>query len=184
MRVDFERQSLHAGYSNQVNGLQRAAQLAYKLNRTLILPPVLPHTQKDKQLFPNWGPSMGKIQCNAHREYRWLQDQALNQADLARQKEGKLARFPSFHSIMDFEALYNSTCLRVIDLDEFMQTAHKRSTPKMPLSFYKSHNTTLHTFCNANIDRNVTNYVNPRTCKMNPQHTYPELVRHIQTRNG
>ncbi|KAG7340356.1 GDP-fucose protein O-fucosyltransferase [Nitzschia inconspicua] len=170
----------HAGYSNQVSGLQRAAQLAYKLNRTLIVPPVLPHAQEDNELFPNWESAVGRIQCDAHLEYEWLQDQARRQARLARQKEGKLARFPSFHSIMDFEALYNSTGLRVIDLDEFMQKTHKRSAPKMPLLFYKSHNTTLHAVCNANIDRNVTNYVNARECQMNPPHTYPELVEHIQ----
>ncbi|KAG7340371.1 hypothetical protein IV203_023914 [Nitzschia inconspicua] len=170
----------HAGYSNQVRGLQRAAQLAYKLNRTLVVSPILPHTQKDKQLFPNWDADTAGSRCDAYRDYELLQDQALNQADLARQKEGTLARFPSFHSIMDFEALRNSTGLQVLDLDEFMQKTHKRSVPKMSLSFYESHNTSIQTFCNANIDRNVTNYVSARECQMNPPQKYPELVNNIQ----
>lgn len=33
----------HSGFSNQLKGLARAAQLAHSTNRTLILPPILPH---------------------------------------------------------------------------------------------------------------------------------------------
>ncbi|KAG7351560.1 hypothetical protein IV203_010920 [Nitzschia inconspicua] len=170
----------HSGYSNQVLAIQRAAQLAYKLNRTLVVPPVLPHKGDLPELFPNWKWAAAGSTCYSHLHYEALQDRTLDQALLATELNGPKARFPSYHSIMDFEALRNSTGLQVLDLDEFMQQKHKRSIPTMPPSFYTSYNASIYSFCNANIDLNVTNYESVHKCQMNPAHTYPELVDHIQ----
>lgn len=41
----------HGGFSNQVLGLQRAAQIAYASKRTLVLPPVFPHHTFKRDLF-------------------------------------------------------------------------------------------------------------------------------------
>ncbi|KAG7345350.1 hypothetical protein IV203_032881 [Nitzschia inconspicua] len=169
----------HSGYSNQVIAIQRAAQLAYKLNRTLVVSPVLPHKGDVPELFPSWRWAAAGSECYSSLHYDALQDRTLDQALLAEETKGPKAGFPSFHSIMDFEALRNSTGLQVLDLDEFMQHKHKRSTPKMPPSFYTSYNASIYSFCTANIDRNVSNYESVHKCQMNPPHAYPELVDHI-----
>ncbi|KAG7341749.1 hypothetical protein IV203_023702 [Nitzschia inconspicua] len=170
----------HSGYSNQVIAIQRAAQLAYKLNRTLVVSPVLPHKGDVPKLFPSWRATAAGAGCYSYLHYEEVQRKTLDQALLAEETKGPKGSFPSFHSIMDFEALRNTTGLQVLDLDEFMQQKHKRSIPKMPSSFYRSYITSVYSFCNANIDRNVTNYESVHKCQMNPPHTYPELVDHIQ----
>ncbi|KAG7345211.1 hypothetical protein IV203_032742 [Nitzschia inconspicua] len=170
----------HSGYSNQVIALQRAAQLAYKLNRTLVVSPVLPHKGDAADLFPSWNSASYVSICYALRHHEVIQNWTLGQARLAKETKGPLARFPSFHSIMDFGALQNSTGLQVLDLDEFMQQEHKRSTPKKSLSFFKSYNASIYSFCNANIDHNVTNHVSNHQCQINSPRNYAELVDHIQ----
>lgn len=179
----------HAGYSNQLMGLQNAAQLAYKLNRTLVVAPVLPHQGDKPEQFPNWGMGTAGAACVAYRNWQIMQVKTLNQATRATRENGRYGRFPSFHSIMDFGTLYSTTGLGVIDLDEFMQQKHKRTNIMTALanesSFkgdfdYQSYNTSIHTWCNANLDRNVTGKIVAGKCQINPTRPYPKLVEYIQ----
>jgi hypothetical protein len=70
----------HGGYSNQLIALQHAAQLAYKLNRTLVIPPVLPHTNEEIKLFPDWKRDAAGTWCQANQKYAIHQIKAVNQA--------------------------------------------------------------------------------------------------------
>lgn len=180
----------HSGYSNQLIGLQQAAQLAYALNRTLVVGPVLPHEGDDtsKLLYPQWKSAAVGPACRANLNFQKVQRLTLDQANKARSHKG----FPSFHSIMDFQALYSTTGLQVVDLDEFMKHTHKRSVlPKDGNSsiqefldtYYpqrKSHNESVFTWCNANLDRHVTHYKGPNSCTMKPPRSYPDLITYIQ----
>jgi hypothetical protein len=62
--------------------------------------------------------------------------------------------------------------LPVIDLNEFMkrQQQQQQQHQKVP----------VHTWCNANLDRNVTNIRDRRHCDMTPELKYPQLVDHVQ----
>jgi hypothetical protein len=144
-----------------VIALQHAAQLAYKLNRTLVVPPVLPHTNKEVKLFPNWKPDSPGNWCRAYQQFATQQIKAVNQAKQALHK----AKFPSFANVIDFSILTETLGLKTLDLDEFMQHQNKgrlgHTTAKgFTKTFFSSYNTSVQTWCNANINLNITYHNN------------------------
>jgi hypothetical protein len=182
----------HSGYSNQVNALQRAAQLAYKLNRTLVVPPVLPHTTDEVKLFPNWKPDTVGQWCHAAKHYATHQIKAMMQADRASRsatdKNSRWSKFPSFANIIDFSVLTEITGLKTLDLDEFMQHKSKgrlghAAAKGFSKSSFSSYNTSVHTWCNANVNLNVTYHHNSvRNCNVDRDlaDNYSTLLTYIQ----
>jgi len=109
----------HAGFSNQIIALQRAAQVAYATNRTLVLPPVLPHHtfKVDTLQYPKYeAESAG--QCEKEK---WIH----HYMELAR----KLDDFPSFEALFNFDSISIKTHgLNVIDMQEFARLKHVNAT--------------------------------------------------------
>jgi hypothetical protein len=182
----------HSGFSNQLNALIRAAQLAYKLNRTLVLPPVLAHTVNDVKLFPNWKPDGVGKPCQAHKDFAIHQIKATKQAERAISRNATdthsiWPKFPSFANVMDFSVLTDTTGLKTLDLDEFMQRNDKgrighAAAKGFSRTFFSSYNTSVHSWCNANVNLNVTEHVGERDCKfdLDLAYKYPTLLQHIQ----
>ena len=99
----------------------RAAQLAHATNRTLVLPPVLPHTGDAVVKFPQWssraaGKPPGAL-CNLTR-YQEHQQEAIYDVQKALQivQDDKSGTFPSFKEVIDFSVLEELGLLRVIDM--------------------------------------------------------------------
>jgi len=173
----------HSGFSNQLMGLQRAAQLAYATGRILVLPPVLPHNTKEVQRYPSWKSQSGGASCEAYQRTNLFQRQAQRDALIASQLQN-WSNFPSYHGIINFTNLTHQTGLQVIDLDEFMKRQKKRGSASSKELFRfltNSHNTSTSTWCNGNIKRKVYPSKNPeKKCELEPTVPYEELVRRFQ----
>jgi hypothetical protein len=173
----------HSGYSNQVIALQHAAQLAYKLNRTLVVPPVLPHTNEEIKLFPDWKRDAAGTWCQAYQKYAIHQIKAVKQARIASHSDN----FPSFANIIDFSVLTETTGLKTLDLDEFMQHQNKgrlgyATAIGFSKTFFSSYNISVHTWCNANINLNITYQDGVPGCQFDRdlKVDYPTLLTYIQ----
>jgi len=101
----------HAGFTNQLIALKCAFNLAYATNRTLVLPPVLPHAPDIPELFA-WGYSAA---MDPPRAIDSVKTSAIRVADGA--------KFPSFTSIIDFALLKQHNGedrVNFVDFPEFM----------------------------------------------------------------
>jgi hypothetical protein len=96
------------------------------------------------------------------------------------------SNFPSFANIIDFSALTDTIGLKTLDLDEFMQHRSRgrpgHAAAGLSKSFFSSYNSSVHTWCNANRDLNVTDHISVRDCKIDRElaSQYPTLLKHIQ----
>jgi hypothetical protein len=117
----------HSGFSNQLFGLKKAAQLAYASKRVLVLPPVLPHTgEKGVRKFPQWHARSAGSGCKPHQQYPHFEDTVLQDAAKAR-----FSRIPSLKEIIDFSVLTAETGLKVKDMSDWsMHTHHHNLTNK------------------------------------------------------
>ena len=103
-----------AGFSNQLISLTRAAQVAYATNRTLVLPPVLPHLSFQHKLkYTNFKYTSGP-RCNKEK-------QIYHQMRIAREPND----FPSFKALFNFDSVTEKTNgLKVIDMPIFSRLEH------------------------------------------------------------
>lgn len=115
----------HSGFSNQLFGLQKASQLAYATNRTLVLPPVLPHKGDKVKDFRQWRSRAAGSKCAPVQGYSGFVGQAKKDATKAVQSPNN---FPSFTEIIDFSTVTQHTGLEFIDLPQFMLTKSSSST--------------------------------------------------------
>jgi hypothetical protein len=171
----------HSGYSNQLMGLQRAAQFAYATNRILVLPPVLPHGKNDAQRYRQWRPGSAVSGCRAYQSVPQHQAGVLKHASIA-SKLSDWSEFPSFHSIMDFDVLTRHTGLQVVDLDEFMKQQRKPDTMNMtrehfPDWYFQAYNTSTRSWCDGNIPRKTFKVEDlEKGCEVEPPLPYNALT--------
>ena len=123
----------HSGFSNQLQGLQGAARLALATNRTLVLPPLLPHSSTDKKTlsYPLFRARAAGNNCRAWREYSNFQEwvhrdvmatvhvHAKHYSDLKSLSQSQKNPFPSYKALIDVDVLAQSTGLKIIDMPEF-----------------------------------------------------------------
>lgn len=102
-----------AGFSNQLISLSRAAQIAYATNRTLVLPPVLPHFSFQHKLkYKKF--KYRRARCNKEKEI-------YHQTQIAREPNN----FPSFEALFNFDSVTEKTNgLKVIDMPTFSRLQH------------------------------------------------------------
>jgi len=109
----------HWGFSNQLIELQHGAQLAWSLNRTLVLPPVLPW-KKFGVMFPAW-PGRGSKgrSCSLYELYDDHARRATVDANMARNNPHD--SFPSFRELVDFDVISNELGIDFVDLHDFVR---------------------------------------------------------------
>ena len=116
----------HSGFSNQLIGMERVAYLALVTNRTLVLPPVLPHATSKKakaqQSFPEFIARTSGIGCLPFDRYHGLVEVVKD--DVKKARDPKLP-FPSFMDLFDFKE-FKKAGLKVVDMTEFAK--HKENT--------------------------------------------------------
>jgi hypothetical protein len=110
----------HSGFSNQLIGIHRAAQLAYVTGRVLVLPPVLSHKFGDnKALSYNYPPRTAGPSCVAQERYQKFQDGAKQDAITAK---SSMKKFPSVKQIINFTDLTANLGLQIMDLPDFLNS--------------------------------------------------------------
>mmetsp|Transcript_27806 Transcript_27806/g.76544 ORF Transcript_27806/g.76544 Transcript_27806/m.76544 type:complete len:770 (+) Transcript_27806:186-2495(+) len=135
----------HSGYTNQLVGLKRAAQLAYHSNRTLVIPPIYPHITNLNHGGKHDGKSildpdelfvkpkgLGPIEryCQPAMKLAKMhevQEQARLLAQVAKQnkeQKGTTSSLPSFYTshteLMDFDSITQATGVEFIDFPTFV----------------------------------------------------------------
>ena len=111
-----------SGFTNQLLSLQRAAHLALATNRTLVLPPILPHKTADRKnlQFPAFGWRGVGSKCAAMDKYIMFAESA-HQDVLATRHAVNVKNnvaSSSYSAILDLNQL-KSTGLKIIDMPEF-----------------------------------------------------------------
>jgi len=121
----------HSGFGNQLKGMYKAAFLAALTNRTLVLPPVLPHIieydfkkPQEQLLFPEFrGRGAGKG-CDPYDKYeiyiQYLKD------DIKKASNPEI-RFPSFTELFSFDDI-SKTRLKAVDMREFANYSENINT--------------------------------------------------------
>ena len=89
----------HSGFSNQLIGLDRALWLAEWSNRTLVLPPVLPHCPVAGVKFPDYACRPG---------LPWNSQKAIKRAQLDAWKAYQSLQFPSWTQLIQLPNNTNS----------------------------------------------------------------------------
>jgi hypothetical protein len=114
----------HSGFSNQLIGMERVAYLALATNRTLVLPPVVPHkTSKNSQhSFPDFTFRTSGIGCSSFDKYHGFVEMVKD--DVKKARDPKLP-FPSFTDLFDFKE-FKKAGLKVVDMTEFAK--HEENT--------------------------------------------------------
>lgn len=115
----------HSGFSNQIFAFQRAAQLAWTVNRTLVLPPLLPHREEDRSIpfdaFPGRKRPPGKCGHLPRQYHKMVQG---IQKDAHAVLDGKA--FPSFSEFMNLQKLQQQVPgLKVMDFPHFLAHIHQ-----------------------------------------------------------
>lgn len=115
----------HSGFSNQLIGLAKAAQLAYYTNRTLILPPVLPHNAR----------SAGS-DCTPYKK-------SIKFIGMAKDDAKRCMHYPrkheKFSEIMDVSKISQATGVQFIDLKDFIELE-----PELTSQYFLQADTSLH----------------------------------------
>ncbi|KAL7479223.1 hypothetical protein ACHAW6_004966 [Cyclotella cf. meneghiniana] len=101
----------HAGFSNQLFALQRAMYIGFATDRTVIVPPLLPHIGSGTPY--KFGGRAGK---NFHIANKIAVDDAVTVMSLHNRTE-----FPSWSEIIDYSVLTKKTGVHLIDLFDFMR---------------------------------------------------------------
>jgi len=112
----------HAGMSNQLLGLENAAYLAFATNRTLVLPPVLPHITAvaDTVKYPEFTWEGAGTGCGLYEGYHEYVSYVHEHVKLAADSR---VQFPSYKALFDFDDIFHETGgLKVIDMPEFART--------------------------------------------------------------
>jgi len=112
----------HSGISNQLSGLERAAYLAFATNRTLVLPPVLPHiiAVADDLKYPEFTSKAAGSGCEPYERYHEYVSYVHEHVKLAASSH---VQFPSYKALFDFDDIFHETGgLKVIDMPEFART--------------------------------------------------------------
>lgn len=108
----------HSGFSNQIIGLIHAANFALATNRTLVLPPVLPHGtfSSEKLLFPAYIPRSAGSRCAPYDKYSNFTKRVHWNVQRASSPN---TNFPSFMELFNFDDIVQDTGLHIIDMGEF-----------------------------------------------------------------
>ncbi|KAL3800636.1 hypothetical protein HJC23_006098, partial [Cyclotella cryptica] len=101
----------HAGFSNQLYALQRAMCIGYSTQRTIIVPPLLPHI--GSRTAYKFGGRAGKDFIVANKI---AVDDAKTVLSMDNQTE-----FPSWSEIINYDVLTKKTGVHLIDLFDFMR---------------------------------------------------------------
>ena len=122
----------HSGFSNQLRGLQGAASLALVTNRTLVLPPLLPHSSTDRKTlsYPQFRARAAGDNCRAWRYYsqfqKWVHGDVIKShghwpaLPFLSTSTSTTPAFPSYKALIDVDALVaQSTGLKIIAMPEF-----------------------------------------------------------------
>lgn len=125
----------HSGFSNQILAIERAAIFAMATNRTLVLPPMLPHKEKKivSEIKKSGNYSKGALyepraagnKCLPYHRYKSFLKHVKNDVKLAKsivskKTNNKDNKFPSFLEILDLSELTEHTGLQVMDMQEFV----------------------------------------------------------------
>jgi len=109
--------------SNQLIGLETAAYLAFATNRTLVLPPVLPHelvAVADDVKYPKFTSKAAGGGCRPYACYHKFVSYVHEHVKLAASSH---VQFPSYKALFDFDDIFHETGgLKVIDMPEFAKT--------------------------------------------------------------
>ena len=160
------------GFSNQIIGFQRAAQLAWSVNRTLVIPPVLPHNQKKStpppfDAFPGRKGPSGSCR-DQPQKYSLCVEGILRDARAV--LDGK--PFPSLTNLVDVDLLRKQVPgLRVIDFPEFMSLTNRHEALKRE---FWAMNETLGT---TGLDLDGR-------CTIQETRSYPKLLLYFNARFG
>lgn len=100
----------HAGFTNQLFAIIRASELARLTNRTLVLPPVLPHCPDEPKEY-GWG-------CQKHEPVEIAIQRVLKDAKRVASVGREMSAFPSFAEIIDFDSA--PAPYSFVDLPDFM----------------------------------------------------------------
>jgi hypothetical protein len=110
------------GFANQLEGIRMAMQIAYSTNRTLIMPPLLPHGFSNtlSSKFHGRERYFGEFTTDPKRLVE-INNLTLGDVRAALTVQDK-TEYPSWSEVMDFVSLSNNTGVQVIDLIDFVQS--------------------------------------------------------------
>jgi hypothetical protein len=107
------------GFANQLKGLEVAIRIAYSTNRTLIMPPLLPHkTAKSNSAF--YGRDLFTISLDPivfEKSFKI----SLSDVAKVRSLESR-SEFPSWSEVLNLNDMSTKTGVKVIDLYEFVKS--------------------------------------------------------------
>jgi len=152
----------HSGFANQIQGMLRAAHLAYLTHRVLVLPPLLPHkgnirgyvargfagqTYGGRRRLKKTGRENTNGCMGLRPSIRKKQLQIMH-------REGELSSrqntsdFSSFYDVIDFERITQITGQEFMDLPEFMDLLTKN---KWSFSYGRNISLDLDGYCNRGV---------------------------------
>lgn len=108
----------HSGISNQLLGLARSAQLCFSTNRTLILPPVLPHYGEFPEEFPAFHGRTAGGGCNPYEQSANFIEAARYDAVLCKRNQ---YNYPTFSEIINISELSRLMNVTMIELGDFIR---------------------------------------------------------------
>ena len=122
----------HSGYSNQILGLRKAIYLAIATNRTLVLPPILPHVtmakkrariqpRHDALLLP-FAPRAVGSGCTPAKNYKESIRHIERDVQTSKRRD---ALFPSHQSLLDLDSLRRNDQVigfKFMDMDEYSKS--------------------------------------------------------------
>jgi hypothetical protein len=148
----------HSGFANQLKAMQRAAQLAFATNRTLVLPSVLPHhTFQDKLRFPEFPYLTAGVNCEPYERY----DEFIERIGLDVKKASSPENsFPSFTELFTFDDIFIKTGLQVIDMKDFAKVVE---------------NTNVTSWCSGRGNNTMRNMMVPM-CERSDGLAFAELI--------
>jgi len=113
----------HSGLTNQLMAIERAAKFAFATNRTLVLPPLLPHgTSNYSNYFSVFKPRTAGNKCQPYERYEKYID--IVRTDVEAASDSKI-KFPSFLELFDFDDFSQKNGMKVIDMREFAKDPNK-----------------------------------------------------------
>jgi hypothetical protein len=107
----------HSGFSNQLFGLVHASQLAHATNRTLILPPILPHYGKDNDFPGGFKGRKAGAGCAPYQSSTQFVAVAQNDAKIC----AAISNYAKYSEIADISKLSQAVDVDFIELDDFIK---------------------------------------------------------------